>query len=319
MSSSSDEGRKKDKNVSQSAAANTSGIGGTRSYENKGVFKRLSNEKMLEGYDDTYIVLGRDRDGGQFSGKGGIGHSRCGAIDIVAGRTTNKLYKENKEKIEGQGVFLNPDFQEDAARLYISQKTDIDVGFNIPSSTHGIGQVGSGIAAKADNIRIMARESVKIISSMSTENTSGLQVPGAGIELIAIQPGLTLEDYKSSSEDKDDPVMQPIPKGDNLRLALEEVLGLLNDLAGLFTEYVVLQTELNHYFASHTHLETFYGNQGIPSIDINSPLCINNIEIQDHVINGIDNFIKINLNNVKTKYTTPGAKKYINSNYHYLN
>lgn len=314
----SDEGRKQKNNVSESADANTSGIGGTRCYEHKGAYKRLSNEKVIEGYDDTYIVLGRDRDGSDFSGLGGIGYGKCGAIDIVAGRTTNKIYKENREQIES-GVFLNPNFDGDAARIYISQKTDIDLAFNIPSSTHGIAQIGSGVAAKADNIRVMARESIKLISSMSTENSSGLQIPGAGVELIAIEPGLTLDDYKSPEQDSENPVMQPIPKGDNLRLAFEEVLGLLNSLAGLFTEYVAMQTELNHYFASHTHLETFYGNQGIPSIDIQSPLCINNIEVQDYIINGIDSFIKNNLNNVRNKFIVPGTKKYINSSYHYLN
>jgi hypothetical protein len=318
MSTPADDGRKEKGNISKSADANSSGIGGTRSYEHRAAFRRLSNEKVIDGYDDTYIVLGRDRNGSEYSGKGGVGYTKCGAIDIVAGRTTNKVYKQNKEQIEN-GTFLNPSFSEDAARIYISQKTDVDLSFAIPSSTHGIAQIGSAIAAKADNIRIMARESVKIVSSMSTENSSGLQIPGAGIELIAIEPGLTLDDYLSPADDPENPVMQPIPKGDNLRLAFEEVLGLLNNLAGLFTEYVALQTELNHYFASHTHLETFYGNQGIPSIDVSSPLCINNIEVQDYIINGLESFVKNNLNQVRNKYIVPGTKKYINSTYHYLN
>lgn len=319
MSTKADEGRKsKDQEVSESADANTSGIGGSRSYEFRGAFKKLSNEKVIDGYDDTSIVLGRDRTTDDYSGTGGIGQTRAGAIDIVVGRTTNKVYKERKKEIEN-GIFLNPDFENDAARIFISQKTDVDINFSLPDGPHGVAEIGSAIGMKADNIRLMAREAIRLVSSLSTENSLGLAIPGSGIELIAIEPGLALEDYKTSAQDKKNPIMQPIPKGDNLREAFEGVLELLNKLSGLFTEYVTMQTELNHYFASHTHLETFYGNQGIPSIDVQSPLCINNIEVQDYIIGGVESFLKNDLGTFELTYTKPSAKKYINSKYHYLN
>lgn len=319
MSNKPEDGRSLQKELPGEVRAEAKGIAGSRNYEFVGSFLSLPNEKVIRGHDDNAnIVLGRDRVDEDYSGKGGIGHTYASSIDIVAGRVNNLKYKKNKDQIE-KGVWLNPDFENDSARIHISQKTDIDKNFFLPSGAHGTAEVGSGIGMKADNIRIMAREAIKLISSISNVNTANLRIPGSGVELIAIEPGLTLEDYTSSAEDIENPVMQPIPKGENLKLALEEILELLNQLSGLFIEYVTMQTDLNHYFASHTHLETFYGNQGIPSIDLASPLCINNLEIMDHILGGVDSFLRNNLNIVKNKYITPGSEKYINSSYHFLN
>ena len=155
-----------------------------------------------------------------------------------------------------------------------------------------------------------------MIASDSRINSSDVNIPGSGIELIAIDPSVKLEDYNTT---QDPPVMQPIPKGTNLENALEEVTVLFEKLCGVFAEYVRLQGNLNNYFACHTHLETFYGNQGIPSIDIQSPLYQNNMEVLDSIVGGIQKFQMSHLSSFKTKYINKLGPKYINSKFHYLN
>lgn len=292
---------------------NSIGIAGDPSYEEKGYYYALDNERVIDGANDCRIVLGRDRPSGPASGYGGLGYTRASSIDIVVGGTTNKWSKENLQ-VQQSGVWLNPDFLDDAARIHISQKTDIDKNFELPEARLGTGNTGnSGIGIKADNVRIMSRESIKLVSSMATTDSTGLNCAGGGIELIAMQ-----ENPDVSSET---PVMQPIPKGYNLEKAFEEILTLMNEVTGILSKYVQLQSEMNNYFACHTHLETFYGNQGIPSIDVQSPLYQNNQEVLIEVQEKIKNFKLININNFKKNYinSSSNSPTYINSKYHYLN
>lgn len=292
---------------------NTSGIAGDTSYEEQGYFYELRNEKVIQGENDCRIVLGRDRPSGPGSGYGGIGYTRASAIDIVAGSVTNKWSKENTEELQS-GVWLNPDFEGDAARIHISQKTDIDDNFGLPEGRLGKGNTGnSAIGIKADNVRVIARESVKLIASAASTDSTGLSCAGAGVELIAMQ-----EDVDAEIEP---PAMQPIPKGYNLQYALEEVVSLMEKITGLISQYAFLQTEMNNYFACHTHLETFFGNQGIPSIDVQSPLYQNNMQVLQDIQLKIKEFKEIHLNKFKNDYisSVSNSPTYINSKYHYLN
>lgn len=292
---------------------NSSGIAGDPSYENKCFYYKLNNEKVIEGDNDCRIVLGRDRPSGPDSGYGGLGYTRASAIDIVVGSTTNKWSKYNLSE-QQSGFWANPDFLDDAARIHISQKTDIDENFNLPEGRLGKGNSGnSGIGIKADNIRVMSRESIKLISSMDTVDSTGLTCAGAGVELIALQEDVDIE--------QEPPMMQPIPKGYNLEKAFEEVMNLLEEVTGILAKYVTLQTEMNNYFACHTHLETFYGNQGIPSIDVQAPLYKNNMENLIEVQEKIKTFKMVHLNNFKNNYinSISNSPTYINSKYHYLN
>jgi hypothetical protein len=295
------------------STTNSSGIAGDPSFEEGGYFYNLNNEKVIEGDNDCRIVLGRDRNSGPGSGYGGLGYTRAAAIDIVAGSVTNNWSKQNLST-QKSGIWINPDFQSDAARIHISQKTDIDDNFSLPEGRLGKGNAGnSGIGIKADNIRIISRESIKLVSSVSTTDSTGLNCAGSGIELIALNEEIDVS--------MDPPVMQPIPKGYNVEKAFEEVLGLLEEVTAIFASYVILQVDLNNYFACHTHLETFQGNQGIPSIDVQAPLYQSNMQVLKEVQDKIRNFKQVHLNNFKTNYisSVSDSPTYINSKYHYLN
>lgn len=293
-----------------------SGIAGDPIRENVGDFNELENEKVIKGNNDNFIVLGRDRNAGPGSGYGGIGYARASSIDIVVGRTSDYFETENKVNTKN-GIWLNPNFEYDAARIYISQKADIDDYLNLPESIYGKAKANSAIGIKADNIRIVSRESIKLVSSVSAIDSSNLSIPGGGVELIAFGPEFDFESFETS---QDPPIMQPIPKGNNLEKAIEEILDLLDNFSGIFSHYVYLQNEMNNYFACHTHLETFYGNQGIPSIDVQSPLYQNNVQTFTDVMQKIKDFKMVSMSKYKNKFITNiGSNYYINSKYHFLN
>lgn len=289
------------------------GIAGDPSFEEGGKYYNLNNEKVIEGANDCRIVLGRDRPSGPASGYGGLGYTRASAIDIVAGGTTNNWSESNMDT-QQSGVWLNPDFDGDGARIHISQKTDIDDNFGLPEGRLGKGNLGnSGVGIKADKVRVIARESIKLVASAASTDSAGLNCAGSGIELIALNEDIDVK--------KSPPVMQPIPKGYNLEKAFEEIMNLMDSITGIIAQNAILQTELNNYFACHTHLETFYGNQGIPSIDIQSPLYRNNQQMLTEIQEKIQKFKSVHLNEFRKNYisSVSDSPTYINSKYHYLN
>ena len=81
---------------------------------------------------NAQIVIARDRPASIWSGYGGQGHQRSSTIDIVAGRMS---YQSKSSMIDNKGntqpAFADPNFELDAARIYISEKTDIDDNFGL--------------------------------------------------------------------------------------------------------------------------------------------------------------------------------------------
>ncbi len=129
-----------------------------------------AEKEIREG--NSWIVLGRDRPSGVKTGYGALGHHRASAIDICVGpqgRDIAEWDKKNREKIS-----INPDYEKDSARIYISAKTDVDTNFNLAPGQVGDAKAKSAIAIKADGVRIIGREGVKIITrGGDTKNSRG--------------------------------------------------------------------------------------------------------------------------------------------------
>ena len=111
-------------------------------------FNKAECEKVIEGENNSFIVLGRDRHSGKTSGYGGKGDTQCAMVDIVAGRMSPAPIQETntRERVYADPLFvtkdISKDFQTDklsaspsvamdAARIYMSQKTDIDHNFKL--------------------------------------------------------------------------------------------------------------------------------------------------------------------------------------------
>ena len=180
-------------------------------------YNQAPSENVIKGKGNTIIIMGRDRPGDESSGKGAGANTHVGCIDIIAGMS-GLLARETNAK--GEKVLTNKNTALDSARIYISQRADIDSPeyFNLAEGKVGNLTNRSAIAIKADSVRIIGREGIKLI-------TSGDQYSGAsgffigdnvqGIDLIA---------------GNDDSDLQPMVKGDDLVLLLDNILEMMWDL-----------------------------------------------------------------------------------------
>mgnify|MGYP006406119837 CR=1 FL=1 len=214
---------------------------------------------ISQGKNNQWIIIGRDRPRDPASGYGGQGDTHSACIDIIAGMTGRFAKSENKKK---EKIFTNKSPELDAARIYISQKTDIDKNFSLKPGDVGNHAGKSGIAIKADGVRIIGREGIKLVTGTDVYNSQGIKVDGVmGIDLIA---------------GNDDSDLQPLVKGNNLELALKEIIELISDLNGIMLSHFASYLKLLSSLAVHTHVSTLPGNPTSPSLDL-ATACVNEL------------------------------------------
>ena len=148
---------------------------------------------------NSSIVLGRDRNGALNSGYMGATATGASSIDVVVGRgSSHKPFGKEFGSPPGSDIMVNPNFFTDAARIYISQKADIDEYFGICETKYepeGRSTARSAIGVKADCVRIIGRNNVKIVTGKGIGgsapndgelNSAGGKIDGPGtISLIA--------------------------------------------------------------------------------------------------------------------------------------
>ena len=261
--------------------------------------ERVIRKKNFPG--NAWIVIGRDRPASRASGYGGSGDTHASSIDIVVGRMSSQARSLDKDS---NAVNVDPDFKNDAARIYISQKCDIDNYFGLAGGVVGNSTTRSGIGLKADGIRLAAREGIKLVTGMDVTHSQGPKINGNyGIDLIA---------------NNDDRSVQPIPLGTNLKDAMQELADYVSELAGIVDGLLVAQMSFNSELMTHTHRSPFYALDTTPSI----PLIPKGIKTMlDHTIKTKKDLymIKINLGNYKMDYLTKMGESYINSRYNNVN
>ena len=331
-------------------------------------------DEVIKGENNTYIVLGRDRTGqGEDHGldnnnerknlDSGYGSSQAaGAIDIVVGRgapfplgsmETGPTFMMDwghkdslgREKLKGDAA--HPGFMMDAARIYVSQKTDVDHNFKINDSESGFTEMitdglesidfiegvkvaaditkevkrklnksktkpGSAVVAKADQVRLIAREEIKLVTSGPEErfNSQGGRLKSIkGIHLVA-----------GNGEDAfgKENFQEPIPKGKRLLTAIDALVGLLHDLAAILEAILMSQMEFNAYVMTHFHLSPLFGVPTTPSPLL--PFAGMKTMI-DHLVRGYLGIImlRVNLGGFDMNYLKPNSKQYILSRYNTTN
>jgi len=277
------------------------GIGGDPLIESVPQLIKTHSEKIVENGNNASIVLGRDRPAGRLSGYGGRGDTQAGAIDIVAGRMGSQA---KAFLASGKRIWVNPDFKNDAARIYISQKTDIDDNFGLAGGRVGISKTKSGIALKADGIRIIAREGIKLITKTDDQNSQGGDISSIiGIDLIA---------------GNDDTDLQPMVKGNNLRDALKRLTIHVDKLNGIVDSLLMAQMTFNEALTHHFHFSPFFGLPTTPS----PPVMAAGIKTMiDHLFQTKRSLIshKVNLALFKQTYFSPAGSKFINSRHNNCN
>lgn len=216
------------------------------------------------------IVFGLDRPNFENSGYGGQNGTHCAAIDLVAGR--KGWFAHKKEMVNGtpSPIKVDNDFVIDAARIYICQKTNVDGNFRLKP-----GKVGntdfenprSAIALKADTLRFIARENIKIVTRTDKMNSQG-GVCGQALKTTYGIDIMAMNDEKS---------LQPMVKGENLKTLLVVLIQTLQQAISSFSTYVDNTRKLHKKIMKHTHLSPFYGNLTSPDFQNVLPEAINTI------------------------------------------
>lgn len=105
-------------------------------------FTPRTGDRVLEGSNNTLIVLGRDRITNPASGE----RELAGTIDIVAGRSSPE----------------DLDMENDKSRIYVTMKSDLDANMGTSGVGADAGPV-AGVGLKSDHVRIVARNGFKIV------------------------------------------------------------------------------------------------------------------------------------------------------------
>jgi len=268
-----------------------SGIGCTPKFEPIPEYIAAGCEKVIS-QANAYIILGRDRPSDRLSGYGGIGAPGAHSIDLVVGRRAPGAPKDVK-------IFVEPNFINDAARLYIAEKTDVDENFKI-SSKKSINSIArSAIALKADAIRVIAEDSgIKLVTGISKRNSNGKLVSkNAGVDLIG------------GNDDRD---LQPMVKGENLVEFLGKIINQISDINGLVMEMSTIMSiyELGILAAMGV---PWPGNSSVAA-PITIQKLLKNVNI---TLKGVTQKISLSSNTIN--YLTSIGHKDILSSYHRVN
>jgi hypothetical protein len=282
--------------------ARLEGFGGGKKIEPVPQFIQSDCEEVIHGQNNTWIVLGRDRPGSRASGYGGDASSGAGSIDICVGRASKEAKKGTKD---GELLSVDNDFKSDAARIYISQKTAIDKNFGLRPGYQGSPFPRSAIGMKADLVRVVARENIKLVTRTDDINSqSGPIGVVGGIDLIA---------------GNDDSGLQPLVKGNNLRELLFYMIQDIVNVTQAVHDLALTQQAFDGILAGHTHVVTTPPSPvtppvpigvAVPSIEVGVGAGIKSVKslVQDypsHIAQIINNVL------LRFKYLTPGVGDYI--------
>jgi len=206
-------------------------------------FIACESEDVIQN-GNAWIVLGGDRPGNIGTGAGGAGDTHSYAIDLVAGRMGARAAKKDKKN---EVIYVNPSFTLDAARVYISQKSDIDhylkLDEGICSTTWT--RPASCVAVKADVIRLVSREDIKLVTGTDRENAQGGTTDiNYGIHLVA----------------QNDPEnLQPMVLGDYLVEALQKVYTQIKNNREILHTFLLHQKDFNRELLHHSHFGPVIG------------------------------------------------------------
>ena len=185
------------------------------------------------------------------SGYGKIAGPPCATIDIVAGRMSgaNKKAGFFRKYIETpkRSEIVGNNFAMDASRIYVSQKCDIDHYFGLPDGNFGRPMGDAAIGIKSDHVRVIGRNSIKIYAGASSFEELGYKgEPDSNGDRL-VEP--RIEFIAGPSEE-----LQPIVRGKNLVLLLDEIMNQLSSLQQAFMLQNTNMAKLKSVLATHFHI-----------------------------------------------------------------
>lgn len=237
---------------------NLGGVLGTQLREANPKFKKLEGDQVWSGLNNQWIIFTRDRPGNINTGYQALGHTQAGAMDLVVGRMSPHPREVDslENPLQCGPIFISETDREtgrevvDAARIYMSQKTDIDINFGLAKGYMGNKNTQSGIGIKADAVRIISRSGgIKMVTHTPREtNSQGAKnnTESPGVEIIA---------------GNDDENLQPMVLGENLRELLILMLNMIGEINGTLSSITTDLQNLNGALSNHNH----FGGDGVPT------------------------------------------------------
>lgn len=225
------------------------GIANKSLREPQPTYEKAASELVEKGKNNSFIIQGRDRPGNLYSGYGGRGATQAARIDLIAGLGSSYRSKDGSYGPPNKETIINPNFAMDAARIYISQKADIDRYMGLAEVPMQAPAGRSTIGLKADTIRIHSRNDIKIVTGRARYEGLGGEGErlsnGGKNEIVGtisfIAGNYTDKERRSAfnvlgpldrSEDGRNK-LQPIPKGENLSECLEDIIKALQELSAI--------------------------------------------------------------------------------------
>ncbi len=239
-------------------ASNLGGVLNSQLREANPRFKKLPGDQIWSGLNNQWMVFTRDRPGNVNTGYQAQGHTQAGAIDMVVGRMSPhpREFDKKGNPVKVGPIFVSEMYADeglevvDAARIYMSQKTDIDINFGLAAGNMGQKSTQSAIGLKADAVRVMSRgggikmvtHSPRLMNSQGAKNNT----ESAGVEIIA---------------GNDDTNLQPMVLGDNLADLLTKMLEMISQINGTLSSITDDMIDMNSVLSNHVH----YAGTGAPT------------------------------------------------------
>lgn len=230
----------------------------------------LAESEKLVGTspNNSFIIVGRDRPQHKRTGFGGKGATQAGRIDLIAGLGSSFKRQDGSYGPPNADTLMSPNFALDGARVYISQKTELDKYMGL-APTPGQLEIGSGIGLKADSIRIHARHDVKIVTGRSRFEGLGDQgerlsdgTPNQRVGNISLvagnynsessMPQINMFKFSDGSSIAER-VLQPIPKGDRLVACLGEIIDKMSEILTQVQGNTQMINVINTSLIAHIH------------------------------------------------------------------
>jgi len=284
------------------------GCNGQKLDEATPVLDKTDSEVWYHNDNNSHIILGRDRVSTKDTGYGGACRTQAASIHLIAGMKGYMVGFWDGRDRPGESPNnkkTNPDPQLDAAFLYLSQKTDVDDNYSLAHGTSGFSRTKSAGIMKADAVRLVGRENIKLITGCcfhgEKNSADGDIVSITGVDIIA---------------GNKDSLLEPMVKGDLLVDGLRELVDILYDVVSQIHQLDVLFMLFCRISSMHTH-------SYVAGFTAPDPMLM----LANTIIEGLNtkavitpNTLTIsNLSTWEINYTRPFGGKYINSRWNYVN
>ena len=237
---------------------------------NRTGYENLVHKDMV---NNTWIIAGKDRVHRPISGYST--DQNAGAIDICVGLAPTN----------GIGHKADKNFAVDAARIYLTQKADIDNYINCEAGDESMAM--SAILVKADDVRVVARSDIKLITGHDSLNSHLKPIKNVGyIDFIA-----GTEEY-----------LEPLVKGITLTDYLVQLQDIVLRTNDMLSEYFSIEQQIYKMIQQHAHHSPFKGLKTLQSEEHLFGMPIRNLEIaqkmhlcNSFIIKDLDNLDKLYL------------------------